>query len=50
MDVAMELAIEMSETMWNAFTSELKDLTPDEIHRRLLPQAINIAVIVLSTA
>jgi uncharacterized damage-inducible protein DinB len=46
MDEAMELAVDMSETTWNAFTSELKDLTPDEIVWRPVPQSNNIAVIV----
>jgi hypothetical protein len=41
MDDAMELAVEMSSTTWNAFTTELKDLSPDEIswlryHRRTI--------------
>jgi hypothetical protein len=46
MDEAMELAVEMSETTWNAFKNELKDLTPDGVSWRPVPQANNIAVIV----
>jgi uncharacterized damage-inducible protein DinB len=46
MDEAIELAIEMSETTWNAFKNELKDLTPEEIAWRPVPQGNNIAVIV----
>jgi uncharacterized damage-inducible protein DinB len=46
MDEAIQLAIDMSDTTWNAFTAELKDLTPDEIHWRPLPQANNIAVLI----
>lgn len=46
MDEAMELAIDMSETTWNAFKNELKDLTPEEITWRPLPQGNNIALIV----
>jgi uncharacterized damage-inducible protein DinB len=46
MDEAMELAVELSETTWNAFKNELKDLTPDEVSWRPVPQANNIAVIV----
>jgi uncharacterized damage-inducible protein DinB len=43
MDDAIQLAIDMSDTTWKAFTAEFKDLTPDEIHWRPLPQANNIA-------
>jgi uncharacterized damage-inducible protein DinB len=46
LDEAMELAVEMSEATWNAFKSELKDLTPDEIAWRPVPQSNDIAVIV----
>jgi uncharacterized damage-inducible protein DinB len=46
MDDAIALAIEMSETTWNAFKSELKDLTPEELNWRPVPQANNIAAIV----
>ena len=46
MDEAIQFAIEMSETTWNAFKAELKDLTPDEINWRPLPQANNIAVLI----
>lgn len=46
MDEAIQLAVEMSETTWSAFKSELKDLTPDEINWRPLPQANNIALLI----
>ncbi|MBI3326485.1 MAG: DinB family protein [Nitrospinae bacterium] len=42
MDDALQLAIEMSEQNWTAFKNTLKDLTPDEIDWRPLPQANNI--------
>jgi uncharacterized damage-inducible protein DinB len=45
-DEAIQLVIDMSETTWNAFKAELKDLTPDEINWRPLPQANNIAVLI----
>jgi uncharacterized damage-inducible protein DinB len=45
MDEAMQLAIEMSEANWNNFTNDLKDLTPEEVNWRPLPQANNINVI-----
>jgi uncharacterized damage-inducible protein DinB len=46
MDEAIQLVIDMSDTTWNAFKAELKDLTPDEINWRPLPQANNIAVLI----
>ena len=46
MDDAIQLAIDMSDTTWKAFTAEFKDLTPDEIHWRPLPQANTIAVLI----
>ena len=45
-DDAIQLAMDMSDTTWNAFKAELKDLTPDEISWRPLPQANNIAVLI----
>ncbi len=42
MDEALQLAIEMSEQNWNNFQNDLKDLTPNEIDWRPLPQANNI--------
>jgi uncharacterized damage-inducible protein DinB len=45
-DEAIQLVIDMSETTWNAFKAELKELTLDEINWRPLPQANNIAVLI----
>ncbi len=46
MDEALQLVIEMSERNWHGFKDDLKDLTPEEIHWRPLPQANNIDLIV----
>jgi len=45
MDEAIQLAIEMSEANWHNFKNDLKDLTPDEINWRPLPQANNVNVL-----
>jgi uncharacterized damage-inducible protein DinB len=45
MDEAIQLAIEMSEANWNNFKNDLKDLTPDEINWRPLPQGNNVNVL-----
>ncbi|MGH8064335.1 MAG: DinB family protein [Candidatus Entotheonellia bacterium] len=46
MDEAIQLAIEMSEANWNNVKNDLKNLTPEEIDWRPLPQANNINVLV----
>ena len=45
MDEAIRLAIEMSEANWTSFKNDLKNLTPDEINWRPLPQGNNVNVI-----
>ena len=45
MDEALQLAIEMIEANWNNFKNDLKDLTPEEIDWRPLPQANNINIL-----
>jgi Protein of unknown function (DUF664) len=45
MDEALQLVIEMNEWTWQRFKAELNDVTPEEIHWRLLPQANNINAI-----
>jgi transcriptional regulator of met regulon len=45
MDEAIQLAIEMSEANWHNFKNDLRDLTPDEINWRPLPQANNVNVL-----
>jgi Protein of unknown function (DUF664) len=45
MDEALQLVIEMNEWTWHRFKAELNDVTPEEIHWRLLPQANNINAI-----
>lgn len=45
MDEALQLAIEMIEANWNNFKNDLKDLTPEEIDWRPLPQANNLNIL-----
>jgi hypothetical protein len=45
-DDAIQLAMDMSDTTWKAFKTELQDLTPDELYWRPLPQANTIAVLI----
>ena len=45
MDEAIQLAIEMSEANWHNFKNDLKDLTPDEINWRPMPQGNNVNVL-----
>ena len=45
MDEAIRLAIEMSEANWTSFKNDLKNLTPDEINWRPLPQGNNVNVL-----
>ncbi len=46
MDQALQLVIEMNECTWNGFKDNLKDVTPEEINWRPLPQANTINSIV----
>lgn len=46
MDEALRLVIEMNECIWNGFRDDLKDVTPEEINWRSLPQANTINNIV----
>jgi len=46
MHEAVEPLIEMYEWVWRRFKEDLKDLTPDEIEWRPLPQANNINLII----
>ena len=46
MDEALQVVIEMSELIWKGFKDALKDVTPEEINWRPLPQANSINVIV----
>jgi DinB superfamily len=46
MDEAIQLAIEMSEANWNNFKNDLRDLTPDELNWRPLPQGNTIGMLV----
>ena len=45
MDEALQFVIAMSEWHWNRFKGALKDVTPEEINWRPLPQANNINLI-----
>jgi hypothetical protein len=45
MDEALQLVIEMNELTWKRFKDDLKDVTPEEINWRLLPQANTINAI-----
>lgn len=46
MDEAVQLVIEMNECTWNGFKENLKDVTPEEVNWRPLPQANTINAIV----
>jgi len=46
MHEAVEPLVEMSEWVWIRFKEDLKDLTPEEIEWRPLPQANNINLII----
>jgi len=46
MDEALQLVIEMNEWTWNHFKDDLKDVTPEEINWRPLPQANSINTII----
>ena len=46
MDQALELVIDMNEWTWKRFKDDLKDVTPEEIDWRPLPQANTINAIV----
>jgi len=46
MDEALQVVIEMSELIWKGFKNALKDMTPEEIDWRPLPQANSINLIV----
>ena len=45
MDEALQLVIEMNEQNWHGFMDDLKDVTPEEINWRPLPQANHINAI-----
>lgn len=45
MDEALQLVIEMNERTWHGFQDDLKDVTPEEINWRPLPQANTINLI-----
>jgi hypothetical protein len=45
MDQAVQLAIEINQWIWNRLKDDLKDLTPEEVDWRPLPQANNISAI-----
>ncbi len=42
MDEALQLVIEMNECIWDHFKEDLKDVTPEEVNWRPLPQANSI--------
>jgi len=46
MDLALQLVIEMNQWIWSRFKDDLRDVTPEEIDWRPLPQANNISAIV----
>ena len=46
MDAALQVVVEMAETIWNRFRQDLDDMRPEEVDWRPLPQANNINVIV----
>src|SRR5215472_14009527 len=46
MDDGLRIVAEMHQTLWDQFRSSFDDLTEDEIHWRVLPQANSINVIV----
>jgi hypothetical protein len=46
MHEAVEPLVEMYEWVWTRFKQDLKDLTPEEIDWRPLPQANNINLII----
>ena len=46
MHQAVEPLVEMYEWVWTRFKQDLKDLTPEEIDWRPLPQANNINLII----
>src|SRR5713226_2187667 len=46
MDEALQPLIDMNEFAWKHFKDDLKDMTPEEVNWRLLPQANSINVIV----
>jgi hypothetical protein len=46
MDQAVQLVVEMNQWIWSRFKGDLRDVTPDEIDWRPLPEANNISAIV----
>jgi hypothetical protein len=46
MDEALRLVIEMNESTWKRFKDDLKDVTPEEIDWRPLPQANTLNAII----
>ena len=46
MDAALRIVIDMNEFVWNRLIGDLKDLPPEEVNWRPLPQANNISTIV----
>lgn len=45
MDEALQFIIEMHESIWGGFKNDLKDVTPEEVNWRPLPQANTINLI-----
>ena len=46
MDQTLRVVTDMNDFVWNGIKEDLKDLTPDEVQWRPLPQANNINLIV----